>query len=249
MRLPDGSDDLLLVESGRLDMDVALALLGRLARKADDAPLDIATLPISDVDALVLRLRQRTVGDVVSGEELCRAPGCHTRVDITFSIESYLDHHRPAMPSGVVRSADDGWFTLSDAAVEFRLPCAADYVAIAGASMPEDVLLQRCVRPAGITEEVRRRVEQAMEAMSPSLHSELEGRCPACGATVEATFDPVQYALRELYDQAAFIYEEVCAIAHFYHWSEADILALPAARRARYAELGAQQAQRGGALV
>jgi hypothetical protein len=81
-----------------------------------------------------------------------------------------------------------------------------------------------------------------MEAMAPSLCAELHGVCPECGAAVETTFDPLQYTLRELRDQAAFVYEEVCSIAHHYHWSEAEILALPAVRRARYAELAAHWA-------
>jgi hypothetical protein len=76
-----------------------------------------------------------------------------------------------------------------------------------------------------------------MEAMAPSLFSELEGTCPVCGAVVTCNFDPLQYTLRELRDQAAFVYEDVCTIAHHTHWSEAEILALPTARRARYAEL------------
>jgi hypothetical protein len=237
LRLPAGADDMLLLEAGALDMDVALALLGRVGRDADGAPLDLATLPISDVDVLLLRLRQRIVGDVVTAQELCPGPACQARVDITFSIGAYLEHHLPAAPPGVLPARDEGWYTLSDGDVEFRLPRTADHLAIAPAPEPEEALLRRCVRPAEISEDVRRRVEEAMEAMAPSLYSELEGSCPECGAIVEASFDPVQYTLRELRDQAAFIYEEVCSIAHHYHWSEAEILALPAARRARYAEL------------
>jgi len=50
----------------------------------------------------------------------------------------------------------------------------------------------------------------------------------------------LQYTLRELRDQAAFVYEEVCSIARYTHWSEVEILGLPTARRARYAELAQQ---------
>jgi hypothetical protein len=192
---------------------------------------------------LLLRLRQRIVGDVVSAEALCPAPGCHAHVDITFSIGAYLEHHLPATPPGVLPAGDEGWYRLPDDAVEFRLPRAADQLAIAREPVPEEALLRICVRPAGISENARRRVEEAMEAMAPSLYSDVEGTCPECGATVDASFDPVQYTLRELRDQAASIYEEVCSIAHHCHWSEAEILELPAARRARYAELAVQSQQ------
>ncbi len=234
----------MLLEAGPLDLGVALALLSLVASCADGAPLDPATLPIGDVDALLLHLRRRVVGDIVSAEEVCTAPGCHAHVDITFSIQAYLEHHLPAAPPGVLPSGDDGWYRLEDQNLEFRLPRAADQLAIARAPQPEQALLRRCVRPADITEREQRQVEAAMEAMAPSLYSELQGICPECGATVEASFEPLQYTLSELREQAAFVYEDVCAIAHHYHWSEAEILALPAARRARYVELAeAQQAQ------
>lgn len=239
LRLPDGADDMLLLEAGTPDIGLALALLARVAQRLDGAPLDVAALPISDVDALLLCLRQRAIGDVVSAKQVCAAPGCQARVDIAFSIRAYLEHHRPEATAAVVPAAEDGWYRLPDQPVEFRLPRAADQLAIARHARPAAALLLRCVRPADVTDQARRQVEAAMETMAPSLFAELEGTCPECGATVEASFDPLQYTLRELRDEAAFVYEEVCAIAHHYHWSEAEILALPAARRARYAELAA----------
>ena len=47
-------------------------------------------------------------------------------------------------------------------------------------------------------------------------------------------------------EQASTIYGDVCAIAHHFHWSELDILALPAARRTRYAELATDHARQRG---
>jgi hypothetical protein len=237
LRLPDGADDILLLEAGTPDLGLALALLGRVARTRDGAPLDVAALPVTDVEALVLGVRQCVVGDLVTAEEVCAAPGCGARVDISFGIAAYIEHHRPVAPPGILPAADEGWYRLPDEAVEFRLPRGADQLAIALAGSPEEALLQLCLRPSDVSGRARQSAESAMEAMAPSLCSELEGACPECGATVVATFDPVQYTLRELRDQANFVYEDVCAIAHHYHWSEAEILALPAARRARYAEL------------
>ena len=80
-----------------------------------------------------------------------------------------------------------------------------------------------------------------MEAMAPCLFSELRGTCPECDGAVTCNFDPLRYALRELRDQAMFVHEDVYAIAERTHWSEAEILALPTVRRARYAELAQQE--------
>jgi len=47
--------------------------------------------------------------------------------------------------------------------------------------------------------------------------------------------------LRELREQAAFIYEDVHLIAQHYRWSEAEIMLLPRNRRIRYAEMIRQE--------
>lgn len=246
LRSPAGAEDLLLLEAGRPDLRVALALLARLVRDLDGAPIDGAALPLTDVDALLLALRRQVVGDRVRADTTCAAPACRARVDLSFSIGDYLAHHAPAAVE-LTPAGEPGWYALGDG-VEVRAPCAADQLAIAWAPDPVDALLARCVRPAARAGEVRAEVEAALEAIAPSLCGELEATCPECGAPVEVVFDPLQYTLRELRDRAAWLYEDVAWIAHHYHWSEAEILALPAARRARYAELAADHArqQKGG---
>jgi hypothetical protein len=234
---PTGADDILLIEAGAPDFALALALLSRLVRRVDDDPIDWSTLAITDVDLLLLRLRQRVRGDIVIAEAVCPTSACRARVDIVFSIGSFIDHHRPRTPTRVFPTDERGWFRLAGEDVEFRVPRAADQWAVLLDPRPELALLARCVRTTPIAAAARRRVEAAMQAMAPSLFVELQGVCPDCAAVVSCNFDPTLYILRELSDQAAFVYEDVVAIAHSTHWSEAEILALPTARRARYAEL------------
>jgi hypothetical protein len=241
VQLPTGAEDILLFEAGPPDFALALALLSRVVHRVDGEPIDWRTLAVTDVDVLLLRLRQRVLGDAVIADVLCPAPGCNARVDITFTIGGYVDHHRPRTAIQVRPADEQGWFRLHDGDVEFRVPRATDQVAIALEPRPEHALLIRCVRTTKLSAPARRRVEAAMEAMAPSLLSELQGTCPECGHAVTCNFDPLQYTLRELRDQAAFVYEEVCAIARYTHWSEAEILALPTARRVRYAELAQQE--------
>ena len=241
VQAPSGAEDVLLLEAGAPDFAVALALLSRVVRRVDGEPIDWSTVSITDVDVLLLRLRQRVIGDSITAELSCPAPSCSARVDIGFSIGGYLDHHRPRTPPRLVPAEEHGWFRLDDTDTEFRVPRASDQIAIALDPHPERALLLRCIRAAAVAAPARRRIEAAMEAMAPCLYSELEGSCSECGAKVTCRFDPLQYTLRELRDQAAFVYEDVCAIARCTHWAEVDILALPALRRARYAELAQQE--------
>lgn len=241
VQLTTGAEDLLLLEAGAPDFGVALAVLSRVVHRVDGVPIDWLTLAVTDVDVLLLRLRQRMFGDIVTAEVRCVAPGCGARVDITFSINAYVDHHRPRMPARLVAGSEPGWFRIQGGDVEFRVPQASDQVAIALEPRPEQALLLRCTGRAAIPATARRRVEAAMEALAPSLFSELRGTCPECGAAVTCDFDPLQYTLLELRDQAAFVYEDVYTIAEHTHWSETEILALPTVRRGRYAELARQQ--------
>jgi hypothetical protein len=167
---------------------------------------------------------------------VCGPAGCGARVDIAFRIRDYLAHHAPRPAEGLEASAEPGWYALQGTAVVFRLPSGADQLAIAFHPEGEEELARRCIRPAGLAPPLREQVEAAMEALAPHLHSELEGPCPECGATVRAVFDPQRYVLQELRAQAARLYEELHLLARSYHWTEETILALPRHRRAAYAE-------------
>jgi hypothetical protein len=236
LQLPRGADDIALLEAGTPSVEVAVTLLANIVRRYDGLPLDWPTLAMTDIDVLLLSLRQQVIGDRLSAEVVCQADACGERVDIVLSIADYVEHHRPRPPARVA-AVDQTWFRLDGLDVEFRVPSVADQLAIASEERSEQALARRCMRPPETSSRARRRVETAMEALAPSLASELTGSCPECGAAVSAWFDPLQYVLRELREQAEFVYDDVCAIARLTHWSETDILALPAARRARYAEL------------
>ena len=236
LQLPNGADDIVLLEAGNPGVEAAVTLLANIVRRYDGVPLDWSALTMTDIDVLLLSLRQRVVGDRLSAEVVCEADSCGERVDIVFSIADYIEHHRPRQRARVA-AVDETWFRLDGIDVEFRVPSVSDLLAIASEERSEQALVRRCILPPETSSRARQRVEMAMEALAPSLASELTGTCPECGAAVSAWFDPLQYVLRELREQAAFVYDDVCAIARLTHWSEADILALPAMRRARYAEL------------
>jgi hypothetical protein len=262
LRPPSGAEDLLLAEAARTprgDAALALALAGRLAVAVEGEPLDWGGLPVADLDALVLRLRQTLIGDHVRADVACPAPACGQRIDIDFSIEQFLAHHAPKATGPRHRGwiwepADEpGWFCLSRASasaatpaaaadrVSFRLPTAADLLAVAGQPAGEQYLARRCLRPADLPARLRRRAEAVMEAMAPSLSSDLQGVCPECRATVTMQFDARWFCLRELRDRAAFVYPDVDLLARRYHWSETEILAMPQVRRTAYAELARQE--------
>ena len=73
----NGRDDVLLAQGRADDPALALRLLEGVAQSEDT--LDLAALPIPDVDALIFRLRQRDLGDRVVAHVACAGGGCGKR--------------------------------------------------------------------------------------------------------------------------------------------------------------------------
>jgi hypothetical protein len=253
LRALTGGEDLLLVDTPRTpagDAGLAVGLATRLAVGVEGEAPDWGRLSAADLDVLVLRLRQAMLGDRIRADVECPAAGCSRRIDIEFGIDELLRHYTPAEPPvgdgwACEPGGESGWFSLVRAGrpqAEFRLPTAADQVAVAGRADAAAELARRCLRPDPPPADLLERVEAAMAALAPTMATDLEGACPECGVTVPLYFDARWFALRELRDRAAFVYHDVDVLARRYHWSEADILALPHGRRSAYAEL----ARRGG---
>ena len=235
-RQPTGEDDLILRETRTPVRKLARVLAGKLATTAEGSPIRVDDLCITDFEALLLRIRQAAIGDLIVAEVLCRAEGCGARVDIRFRISEYVESIRPRTPRGVA-GGEDAWFRLEDGSARFRLPTTADLAAVAGLPRPEMELMRRCAEPAGLSAAVQRRIENAMEALAPPVSNPLAGTCPECGKEVAALFDVEEYVVRELVQRAAGIYQDVHLLAFHYKWPEAEILALPYQRRMQYVEL------------
>jgi hypothetical protein len=253
-RQTTGAEDILLAEETTLDTRLALALVDALGQRADGGPVPWETLPVTDLDAALLAIRRSFIGERVSSSIVCNPvqaslskrpkngtasepmAGCKARIDIAFRIDDYLAHHAPVRPRGVSLAAEPGWFHLDGVHATWRVPSCADQMAASGRPDAEQELARRCIRPATVPIRERRKLEAAMAKLAPSLYDYLGGCCPECAAPFRIAFDPQRYVLGEFRERAMFVYEEVHLIAARYRWSETEILALPRARRARYAE-------------
>ena len=121
LRHPGGAEDLLLLEAARTpggDAALALALASRLTRAVEGEPIDWGTLSVTDLDALVLRLRQALIGDRIRADVACPAPGCRRRIDIDFRIAEFLAHRTPARH----RTRDRGWVARAGRGARVVLP-------------------------------------------------------------------------------------------------------------------------------
>jgi hypothetical protein len=247
---PTGQADLLLAEGRPEDPVLALAFVESSARGAE--LLDFAALPATDMDTLIVRLRQASLGDRVVADVSCSQPGCRCRVDISFGLDDYLAHHRPKTAPARGRhwaaevSVDRPGFFVAQGQgkdttqVEFRLPTLADLITVTPLDNPADELAALCLLAQAPTPRQRALAERAMAALAPPLSGPIAGQCPQCGAAISALFDARVYCLRELRERARFVYDDIDVLAERYHWSEQEILNLPNERRGVYAERARQ---------
>jgi hypothetical protein len=261
VREATGADELVVLEPGQSPVATVVTLASRLTADPQGRIPAWEELPAADVGAVALTIRQAWLGARISTDVRCPNVDCLERMDIAFEIHDYLAHHCPQAYPGVIPSPDAGWFALGGTPVSFRLPTIGDLRAALTTPDPEASLRARCVRPADLSNipfgavagavsdtvanvgsdalsaAVARQVSEAMAALAPSVGGSVTLECPACGSSHELRFDPVSYALTELRDAAAGLYEEVHLLASAFHWTEDAILALPRRRRIRYAEL------------
>ena len=238
-RSATGHDDMALADS-RPGLAGVLDYVARTVSTPDGTPLDPNALPVGDLDLLVVARRRELRGDTLVAEGRCDQ--CDAVVDVQFSLAAYANHHRPR-PSRAASAvpAEPGWWRLRAHEVTFRLPVAADVLAVGDSEDPRAGLLSRCVR-GPVAPRGARAVEHAMATLAPTLRADVAGTCPECSANVLLDVDARELCLTELRFVAATVYDDVNLIASSYRWTQAAILNLPSARRRRYADMIAGRA-------
>jgi len=253
LRAVGGRDEAFLLDVAALGpMERVNALLARcLATDPDGPPAAdlVSGLTVGDREALLLHLRRLTLGDRLDCVITCPAPECREPMELSLTVSELLVAPDPEPRREHVVRLETGGEQLD---VRFRLPTTADLAAVVDVSHadPElgaSVLLERCVIDAGrggrsfpvssLDARDRAAVAGAMAERDPQAVLELDLVCPTCGRDVSLLFDAGEFLLQELDVRATRLIEDVHALALHYHWSERDILALPAERRERYLEL------------
>jgi len=155
-----------------------------------------------------------------------------------------------------VKGAGAGYpFAEADCAgqrLRLRVPIGADQHCLAG--LPETAatraLVQRCLIAvdgnapsfdfaASLSDADLQSIETAIDDVAADIGTHIQTGCPECAAEQVVEVDP--YVAEHWH--AGALYRDVHAIAGRYHWSEADIFALPRSRRHLY--LGLIEQERG----
>jgi hypothetical protein len=231
MRGLDAERIILLSERGA-DLPPARRAALLLAAAFPDAPEEaLLRLSLGTRDRLLMRLRTRLLGEALAARQRCG--GCGEDYEIDFTADQVGLAPRPddeALPEAPAGSLGYRRRTLAVRAV-----CVGDMIAAEAAGGVEEALELLAERTAPeAPAEARRRLAETLEALDPAADTSLEAACPQCGAAQELRLDPATFVWEELAARAPRILRDVAELARIYHWSERDILAMPAKRRAFY---------------
>lgn len=200
------------------------------ARARPDWPAEtIADRPLGRLTAALLQLREASFGARIESHVDCEH--CGARLQLSLRTSDLLQ----AEPPGHLAEIDV-------AGRRMRSPTLRDLAAVAhelDAECAARQLLARCTLHGGedaaaMSNDALREVEDALEANDPNADLALDVHCEACGAHSTAQFDAGVLLWDEVDARARALFAEVHTLASAYGWSEGEILALGAARRASY---------------
>lgn len=219
---------------GRHHIDAAVVL----ACMADPGlePAAAPDLRLGRRDRLLLQLRAATFGPRVDLGTAC--PQCREAVAVSLSTTALT-----------VEPAGDETATLALGEARFRLRpvTSRDLAAIAGLQDPaqaRQTLACRCLEPIGpaadapllLSEENLETVAGRLAELDPQADIFATLDCPGCGHSWQAAIDIGLVLAHDIETAAQRLAGEIHDIASAYHWSEAEILALPRTRRRFYLE-------------
>jgi hypothetical protein len=201
------------------------------------------SMPLGQRDAQLLDLQQALFGPTL--DALAQCPQCNERLELSLHVADLRLPDVPglAVTEPVVCVAQDGYHLRS------RLPNSQDLAAVAEVKemhTARATLLQRCLIDAThagqplaahmLPDALMQQLDAAMRAADPQADTELALQCPACTHGWTEPFDIGSYLLSSLEQWSERCLDQVHTLARAYGWTEAQILALSPARRARYIE-------------
>lgn len=216
----------------------------------------LAGLPIGQRDALLLFLREITLGSRL--ESSARCPQCSQQVEMRFDaadirlsgypdlqLVAHTDNQAGALDQHSPISGEFGAYRLI-----YRLPDSDDLAAIINAQSVDEAqrtLLSRCVLeariedspvdPADLPSDVLAWLGERIVQADPQGDILLDLNCPSCSYSWQAIFDISTFFWREIAVLSKRLLQDVHTLAAAYGWSEEYILNMTAVRRQAYLEM------------
>jgi hypothetical protein len=168
----------------------------------------------------------------------CQNQGCGEQLGVEIAVKDLVTLQNDAERHGhMVIESSAGPFTL-------RRPTGRDQAAWQNAQASGEAALLSLLQPGPGQPDVRPPLEgillildETMETFDPLVNFHVQTACPYCGQAGLHALDLLEFALSALRGIQQRVQVEIHRLAHAYHWSEEEILRIPAWRRDGYLAL------------
>jgi hypothetical protein len=244
VRMMTGRDEQLLADlpTGMPVHSRVVALLERITsfEGADAAAASVLKkLSLGDRASLLLTARKLMIGDTLSCATGCQSCGKAMSLDISADA---IIQEEPAEPRMDYELEASG-FSLRVRPLTAEDQDALVTKKISGPDALAQELARACIvrsestLPETLPESLLEAISLRLEEIDPLSDINLNLLCPECGYPFQASLPVEEFVLGELGMRGDQLEREVHWLAFHYHWSEGEILSLPAAKRKRYVEL------------
>lgn len=221
-------------------IDRALTLLA--VALPDRSQEELSRLSVGQRDALLLMLREQTLGGVMESFATC--PSCDEPLEFSLNVTDLRLVEPNLMPPPIYELA------IADYRFTVTLPNSRDLAAVvdcADLATAQAKLALRCIReasregmaiaPPALPNSILQQLSEQMAECDPQAELLLDLTCPVCQHDWQVVFDIVAFFWAELSVQAKRLLHDVHTLARSYGWREADILAMSSMRRQFYLDL------------
>lgn len=227
-----GADEMYLWEVSSSATD-RLQAIRKILNRCVEISTDADALCLVDSTYLLARLAQKLGAGIFWLSAECGS--CSTPFDVSVDLNKLpVKKAKPSYP--FVEQ------TFGKADYKFRIPRLADLDQLDTSSELEDAvnaLIKQCQIEGSIRDFSKKevnKISQAFEDVAPEIPASLQSGCPECETVNDIPFDIAEHLFSVLTNPL----EDVHEIASIYHWTEAEILKLPKARRHAYLSLISQ---------
>jgi hypothetical protein len=237
LRAIDGGDELALAEALAVRDSAASAgnmLIGRCGAFAE-APGPIgahvaASLGLGDREVVLRALHRMAIGRYVEDQANCA--NCGEAIEYDLDLDQPAD--LPPEPGPWHR------LELQGDSVECRVLTGDDLERAAGQNDPAGTLAKSATVTHGLAGGASGDIlGAALARLDPNAETAIDLTCPVCRRITRVWLDAFDM-LRRALAAGGGIMAQIHLLASTYGWTEADILALPRARRLRYCAMIAQ---------
>lgn len=232
-----GFDEQHLAEFEGAPHSRALALLERIVRFQSMSQRSLSRLSLGDRAFLLLAARRIIVGDLIECTIDC--PSCESTMSADFSIADLLKQDYPELKESYSIEACGFNMRIRPLTIADQEKLSSEHI---DRRSRVQMLARACItrsRPAlpkDLPEDLLEAVGTRVGELDPLSNIVLTSACPECGGTFHTSFPVEEFILNELVPTQQ-LDRDVHWLAFHYHWTEKEILSLPATRRKKYIEL------------